>query len=86
MHFKKETSFKNRNELYKILRKEMKLSESYESIKGEKVAPMLEDLIHQAVENATNQGLNDDVVNNINNNPYTNIHHHIKSIYGVDKL
>lgn len=86
MHFKKETSFKNRKELYKILEKEMNLSESYESIKGEKVAPMLEDLIHKAVENATNQELDDDVVNNINNNPYTNVHHHIKSIYGVDKL
>lgn len=86
LHYKELSSSNTNEELYKKLRKEMKLTCSYSDIKGEEVATYLVDKIHIAFNNAQKLSISDDVNTNISKNPYTNIHHHIKNIFNTDKL
>lgn len=86
LHFKKHSSFNDRFSLYKLLKNEMKLNCSYTDIKGEKVAQYLVDKVHIAFDNAHSLNMSKEIYTNILNNPYTNIHYHIKNIFNTEKL
>lgn len=86
LHYKKTSAFNNSAQLYKLLQKEMDLKCSYSDIKGKEVSNYLLDKVHIAFNNAQLLDMTEVVFDNILQNPYTNIHHHIKNIFNTEKL
>lgn len=82
LHFKNKNGHLSRKKLYEELEKELDIPD-YKSLKGEEISRFLVDKIKTAHENALSLKLIKDPFKSVDSNPYTNIHHYIKDIFGV---